>query len=490
MGSVYKRTKSEKRYTIQWQGQDGRMKRRRVKGDKDTARALLTKEEQRVARGEAGLLDPFEQTKRTPITQLVNDYVTFLCRGRHATGYVKQVREQLLLAVEVMATRVLPDITVPKAEAFLARLLEGDGLPPTKPRTKGGQPIPRKPLSPPTRDNYAQAMRAFGVWLLRRKLWPVDPFNGLEDIADDGDTTMEHRAWTPDQIGLLIEAATTRAVQQWAATHQGSDPAALAAKLDELRAEGQRRAILYEFAGYTALRLNECRTLTWGDVVLDGPEPCVTVKARNSKNRKKNQTVPLVPWVVAGLKELRRLNNEDAARAGRPLLAQSDRVFSIKRGLLESLRKDARWAGLGDHDEQGRRTTFHGFRASTCTMLHRAGITLAVTVRIMRHADPKLTIDTYAKLDALADGHRELAKMQLPKVTAVPMALGVLAGVAERPRLAVGGGAWPIVAGIVAAQPPVPPRDRPSVADTGRSGPTAEMVGVAGVEPATLSLSS
>jgi hypothetical protein len=54
-------------------------------------------------------------------------------------------------------------------------------------------------------------------------------------------------------------------------------------------------------------------------------------------------------------------------------------------------------------------------------MLHRANVALAVAVRIVRHADPKLTIDTYAKLDGLADGHRELAKMSTPKITAAPI---------------------------------------------------------------------
>lgn len=126
--------------------------------------------------------------------------------------------------------------------------------------------------------------------------------------------------------------------------------------------------------------------------------------------------------MVTALEELWKRNKACATREGKPILTRGDRVFEINRGLLEALRKDARWAELGDYDAQGRRTTFHGFRASTCTMLHREGVALAVAVRIMRHADPKLTINTYAKLDGLADGHRELSKMAVPKVTAVPIA--------------------------------------------------------------------
>ena len=173
--------------------------------------------------------------------------------------------------------------------------------------------------------------------------------------------------------------------------------------------------------------------------MLDGGEPCVTVKAQNSKNRKRGQSVPLVPWVVAALTELKERNKVDALRVDERMAAHSDRVFTIHRGLLEALRKDAQWAfgeKLGLHDTQGRRTTFHGFRASTCTMLHRAGVAIAVAVRIMRHADPRLTIETYAKIDALTDGHRELRKMAVPRVTAVPLAVG--AGASARPKLAKG----------------------------------------------------
>lgn len=391
--------------------------------DKRAAEQMAADHQKRIDRGEVGLLDPFESTKSATLTALRDDYAKSLAGSRRSERYRRGVGDRLALAFQVMGVRGVQDVTMAKADEFLAKLLVGEGLPPMKPRTKDGKPIPRGPVSATTRDRYAEALRSFGAWLVATDRWAVNPFGKLRAIAGDDDRTMEHRAWNPDEIGKLIEAATTRPVQQWAATHRTSEPADLVAKLDALRAEGWRRSVLYEFAAYSGLRLNECATLTWADVVLDGAEPCVTVQARNAKNRKRGQSVPLVPWVVTALAELQKRNKADAARAGKPMVGQSDLVFDVKRGLLEALRKDAQWAFgavLGLHDAQGRTTTFHGFRASTCTMLHRAGVALAVAVRIMRHADPKLTIETYAKLDALTDGHRELAKLQAPLFPSTP----------------------------------------------------------------------
>ena len=398
------------------------------KTTKRAAEQMRADRQKQIDRGEVGLLDPFEESKGTPLMQLKDEFVKSLAGGGRAARYVSGVDDRLALAIQVMGARFVQDVTVQKVETFLTRLLTGDNMPPMKPRKKGGNPIPRGAVSATTRDRYAEALRSFGAWLLRTKRWGSNPFADLRAIAGDDDRTMEHRAWTPDEIGKLIEAATTRCVQQWAATHQGSKPGALATKLKELRADGWRRAVLYEFTAYTGLRLNECATLAWADVVLDGNEPSVTVKAKNSKNRKHGQSVPLVDWVVVALKELWQRNKAARVRENKPMLGRSDLVFDVNRGLLEALRKDACWAfgeELGEYDAQGRRTTFHGFRASTCTMLHRAGVALAVAVRIMRHADPKLTIETYAKLDALTDGHRELGKMARPKITAVPLTVTV-----------------------------------------------------------------
>jgi integrase len=476
MGSIYKRDvkglagkPAEKCWTIEWRGHDGRPRRRRVKGDRIIAVQLLAREEARVLRGEAGLLDPFESTKRVTLASLLESYRKSLTGGKRASRYVRSVGDRLALAFSVMGVRNLQDVSIEKCSTFLDRLLAGDGMPAMKPRVKGGSPIPRGPVSAKTRDRYAEAMRAFGAWLVATDRWPLNPFTKLRGIAGDDDRTMEHRAFTPDEIGKLIEAATVRAVQQWAERYPHS--ARLQETLDELRAEGWRRSVLYEFSAYAGLRLSECATLTWADVVLDGPEPCVTVKAANSKNRKRGQSVPLVPWVVNGLVELHKRDKADALRAGKPMVGQSDRVFGfINRGLLEQLRQDARWAELGDHDAQGRTTTFHGFRASTCTMLHRAGVALAVAVRIMRHADPKLTIETYAKLEALTDGHRELLKMSVPKVTAVPTVLpGALAGVNVRPKVA--GAGRSDFAGIdeIPSQVVASGDSRPGLAESGRS---------------------
>lgn len=459
--------------------------------DKRAAEQIAADHQRRIDRGEVGLIDPFEATKRVKLTDLVDTYTKALASEGRAERYVRSVKDQLALVIEVTGASFVQDLALQRVETFLTKLLAGDGMPLSKKLNRKGVPIPRRAVTVTTRDRYVATLRAFGAWLLATERWGSNPFGKLRLIAGDDARTMEHRAYTPDEVSSLLEAATTRCTQEWARTHAGSERSTLDAKLAELEAEGWRRSVLYEFAAYTGLRLNECTTLTWGDVVLDGDEPCVTVQARRAKNRKRGQAVPLVPWVAAALRELWKRNQADRVRARLPMLGREDLVFTIGRNVLAHLRRDAKWAELGDYDAQGRRTTFHGFRASTCTMLHRAGVSLAVAVRIMRHADPKLTIDTYAKLDTLTDGHRELAKMATPRVTAVPVstpastcAVPVQSAVGCSSQSAESGSA--IARRVEAAEAArVAQGESLPVGSSQDDAEAGELVGRAGFEPAT-----
>ncbi len=67
-------------------------------------------------------------------------------------------------------------------------------------------------------------------------------------------------------------------MQAWRSSHTNADKA----KLGELDREGWAGGTLHLLASYTGLRAKECRTLRWADVILDGDEPHVVVRAANA----------------------------------------------------------------------------------------------------------------------------------------------------------------------------------------------------------------
>jgi integrase len=46
-----------------------------------------------------------------------------------------------------------------------------------------------------------------------------------------------------------------------------------------------------------------------------------------------------------------------------------------------------------------RRLRFHDLRATTATLLARAGVALVIAQRILRHSDPRLTANIYSRVD-------------------------------------------------------------------------------------------
>src|SRR4051812_21608081 len=57
-----------------------------------------------------------------------------------------------------------------------------------------------------------------------------------------------------------------------------------------------------------------------------------------------------------------------------------------------------------------RHLRFHDLRGTTATLLARAGVPLVVAQRMLRHADPRLTANVYARVD-LADLRAGIARL-------------------------------------------------------------------------------
>jgi integrase len=412
MTTIY-RQKGRKRWYYKIQQADGTWLRRVGFTDRRATEEVARREQRALDRGEMGLTDPYAETRHAPLVGLVDAYGKWLEARARSKRYVTGVVDRLKLVVVVSGARVVSDLDYAAIDGFLARLVRGD-LPPERPKSIWTKPVPRRPASMVTRDRYVEAIRSFGAWLFQTDRWGSHPWQRLRKESRQSDRRMEHRALSESELQLLVDAAEVRCVEQWASSGTLHGGQRRDATIEAVRRRGWMRGTLYLFAAFTGLRLNECSLLRRGDLVLDGDEAHVVVRAQNAKNRTE-QRVPLLPMVVDRLRQHLQMQNDQAQQHDGVTLDGSAPVFEVRRGLLEAMRKDAEWAGLGLDDAAGRRLTFHGLRASTATLLARNGVSLPIAMRVLRHSDANLTASVYAKLD-MGDMHRELREKVRPQV--------------------------------------------------------------------------
>ena len=231
MGSVYKRQRGRPNesksyyYSIKV---GGVWREYRGFTDKTATQTKMVDHERRVARGEVGLVDPFETGRRKPLAELVATYIARPDAADQNPRHLVSERERLLLAFHEMGARTFADLDVPKAEQFFTKLQSGE-VRAGRPTHAGGKPKPRKPASAATVRGYKITLKAFGRYLQRRGTWPGNPFEMLQaKKLTAADRTRVNRALTPEEIDLLVQAAPQRATQEWKRTH----PLASAATLE------------------------------------------------------------------------------------------------------------------------------------------------------------------------------------------------------------------------------------------------------------------
>lgn len=389
-GSIYKRTRAdgslEELWTIAYRPRRGaRRIAERAFGDRAASEQLLAKRLRDAARDEVGIGDPFRKHRGRPLTEHLDEFLASLGSRNASPRYRKLVRARLKSAFDAMHARVIADLELAKADAFLGDLIEKRGK------------------SVKTRDHYAMALRQFGLWLLDSDRCGRNVFHKLHGVSTPADTRRERMALTAEQVRLLAESAEARPVFEYAKDH----PQALPETLDRLRRNGWHRGLLYLFSALTGLRRAECAGIRWADLQL-ATEPSVTARAQTTKSKRRDP-LPLDVTLAAMLLEWRKTVAKE--RGGRVPPA-SELVFAVPKNLTDQLRKDAKHAEIPVEDDQGRRLDFHALRATFVTLLARAGVAMQLTRRLARHTDPKITSRHYEKLD-LADlraGSEQLAK--------------------------------------------------------------------------------
>lgn len=184
----------------------------------------------------------------------------------------------------------------------------------------------------------------------------------------------------------------------------------IGAAMDDENAENPRhshhRSTLYVLLFTTAVRESEARRLTWAEVDLNRRRIVVN---RKQKNRTTTD-LPLNAEAVAWLKEWR---DHCRPRTG------AERVFEKFPG-WRVVRDDMAAAGISV------RGKFHTVRKACNTSMLARGVKLAHAQKIMRHRDPKLTMNVYAdgRLMPLAQAVARLPKVGGKKSDMISLDMG------------------------------------------------------------------
>jgi integrase len=211
-----------------------------------------------------------------------------------------------------------------------------------------------------TCSSYRESIVVFCSWAAKRKYLAAHPLEAWPEYNKT--PLMKRRALTLEEIGRLLSVAP------------------------------EERRLLYEVAISTGLRANELRSLRICN--LDIQAKGLHLQADWTKNRREDFQ-PLSHSLLQQLAE---------TTVGKPLTAPLLNVFT---NIDRTFKRDRENAGI-PADAFGGRADFHALRHTAITLAGESGATVKEMQTFARHSDPRLTMNTYARVRE--DRQSELAE--------------------------------------------------------------------------------
>jgi integrase len=342
----------------------GRRVTKRGYRDREATEALAQKLERDVARARQGLAPATDPAlAQTPWPRALDLWLAGLRHDNSDDVYVANMRRLVTKVAEGCGWITLASVRPDRVRDWLLDI-KANGVPAKDGRRKNKHPSDR------TVDQYLEVAKRFLSWCCAQNppYLEANPLESLKKIQKPK-RVRRRRAISDESLKRLLSV---------------SGP----------------RSPVYRIAALTGLRKDELRQLQWRDIRLDHAKPSVHLRPEANKSRRDDR-VPLNHEAVEVLTSLRP---EDAG----PL----DPVFP-SLPTLDTLKRDLEKAGIPYRDAEGRQFDFHSFRYCFCTMLARADVPIRTAIELMRHKDPKLTLQIYTDAGQL---DTEAAVGRLPRL--------------------------------------------------------------------------
>jgi integrase len=344
--------------------------------DRSAAKVLLGRLTQKAELAGVGVVDPHEEHRLRPLAEHVTEWEATLKAKNRDSEYVELKLNRVREIIRECKFLMPDDLDATRLELFLGAL-------------RGARSIQ-------TVNDWQQAIRQFTHWMMKRHRIARDPFEHLKRENAEKDRKHVRRALTVDELRILV--ANTKS-----------------SKTIIRKLSGPSRAMLYMVAAYTGLRAAELSTLCpehFGEI--DGAYGVGRSGADTKNGQVAFQTLPTE--VADAVRQFVR---------GLPTGVPIWNSTWHERG-ADMIRADAGEAGL-QLDIQTptgiRVLDFHSLRGTLGLMLETANIPLKTRQTILRHSDPRLTLNRYTNLST---GAAARAIDTLPSIFSEPDPLTVL----------------------------------------------------------------
>ena len=203
--------------------------------------------------------------------------------------------------------------------------------------------------SGPTVNRYRMALQSAIRFAKRKRLLPRGWTSPLQDIPQHKENPGKVRFLTQEEEQKLMDAAR---LQNWVLL-----------------------PLLIRLAIVTGLRRGALLGLKWGDVILDGDSPHVTIERTKNGD---SHVSPITPDLLAEFKRMKRVRSADADLifSGK----HRDQPHDFRHGFLEAC-KMASIEGV----------TFHTLRHTSCSRLAQAGVDILAIAEHAGHRSLSMT---------------------------------------------------------------------------------------------------
>ncbi len=354
MASIYKRggkRNREGKYIASYFDEHGkRVEKSTGTSDRGVAGQIAAKWETEVALRRRGIINAAQAKaadhNRTPIIQHVKDYLDHCEHVGQDGMHIGNKRTQLNALVAGVGATRLSDLEPNTVERYLSSLV------------KAGK-------SHRTHNQHRVTVVAFVEWCVGQGRMESNPLRIVPTLNEAKDRRRVRRALTEDEVVRLV-------------------------------AVSPERGLYYLFAYYTGFRVKAVKATTWGDV--DWEAGTIRVRVGNGKGKKDDVYYSLHPRLGDELRKLKPVFNNAGARIFRSVPT------------IRTFHRDCERAKIDRYDDEGRQIDRHALRTTLGTHLARAGVLPQQAMKVLGHADVRVTMRHYTDL-RLTDTARALRSL-------------------------------------------------------------------------------